>query len=100
MIADLGHEVFEAHSGAEALEIIWQDNGIDLMITDYSMPGMNGAELVEAVRQIRPDRPVLLATGYADLPSGVQVDAARLGKPYTQDQLAIEIGKSLAMTCR
>lgn len=96
MIADLGHEVVEAHSGAEALDIIRQDGQIDLMITDYSMPGMNGAELIGAVRQIRPDLPLLLATGYADLPSGVQVEATRLAKPYTQDQLATEIGKSLA----
>jgi len=96
MIADLGHEVFEAHSGEEALDILRQDDAIDMMITDYSMPGMNGAELIGAVRRMRPDLPVLLATGYADLPSDVQVDAARLGKPYTQDQLATEIGRSFA----
>ncbi len=85
----------EAHSGAEALEILGSDQQFDLLITDYSMPGMNGADLVHAARRLVPDLPVLLASGYADLPSGVQVDAVRLGKPYTQDQLAHEISNAL-----
>jgi CheY-like chemotaxis protein len=95
MVTDLGHEVVEAHSGAEALEILGSDQQFDLLITDYSMPGMNGADLVQAARRLVPDLPVLLASGYADLPAGVQVDAVRLGKPYTQDQLAHEISSAL-----
>lgn len=95
MVTDLGHEVVEAHSGAEALEILGSDQQFDLLITDYSMPGMNGADLVHAARRLVPDLPVLLASGYADLPTGVQVDAVRLGKPYTQDQLAHEICSAL-----
>lgn len=95
MVTDLGHDVVEAHSGAEALEILGSDQQFDLLITDYSMPGMNGADLVNAARRLVPDLPVLLASGYADLPAGVQVDAVRLGKPYTQDQLAHEISNAL-----
>jgi hypothetical protein len=54
-------------------------------VSIHSMPGMNGADLVNAARRLVPDLPVLLASGYADLPAGVQVGAVRLGKPYTQD---------------
>lgn len=93
MITDLGHDVLEVYSGTEALDVLQGDEAVDLMITDYSMPGMNGAQLIEAARKIRPDLRVLLATGYADLPAGVQVDSARLGKPYSQEQLKTEIGK-------
>ncbi|MBW9054965.1 hybrid sensor histidine kinase/response regulator [Rhizobium mesosinicum] len=93
MLADLGHEVVEAHSGKEALECLGHGAAFDLMITDYSMPGMTGGELARAARQIAPRLPILIASGYAELPPGLDLDVARLGKPYTQDQLAQQIGK-------
>ncbi|EPE96864.1 hybrid sensor histidine kinase/response regulator [Rhizobium grahamii] len=96
MVTDLGHEVVEVHSGAEAMQVLQDGQDFDLMITDFSMPGMNGADLTKAAREIRPDLPVLLATGYADLPNGMKVDAYRLSKPYSQDQLALEIAKALS----
>jgi YesN/AraC family two-component response regulator len=65
----------------------------DLMITDYSMPGMTGGDLAKAARTIAPGLPILIASGYAELPPGLDLDVAKLGKPYTQDQLAQEIGK-------
>jgi PAS domain S-box-containing protein len=96
MLEDLGHEVIEANSGASALEALKANNGVDLMITDFSMPGMNGAQLAEAAHKLRPDMPILLATGYAEIPKGSNVDLPRLGKPYSQAQLAREIGRLLA----
>jgi len=88
MIEDLGHEVVEASSGSAALELLRTGNKIDLLITDFSMPKMNGAELASAAREMFPDLPVLLATGYAELPSGKDPGIPRLAKPYQQDQLA------------
>jgi signal transduction histidine kinase len=96
MIEDLGHHALEAHSGQKALEIIRSDRKIDLMITDYSMPRMTGAELVVAARQVRPDLPIVLASGYADLPGNIQLDVPRLNKPFDQKQLAVQINKALA----
>ncbi|MGM4910693.1 PAS domain-containing protein [Rhizobium sp. 768_B6_N1_8] len=93
MLTDLGHEVVEAHSGKEALECLGSGADFDLMITDYSMPGMTGGDLAKAVRTIAPGLPILIASGYAELPPGLDLDVAKLGKPYTQDQLAQEIGK-------
>ncbi|WP_455273603.1 ATP-binding protein [Rhizobium herbae] len=95
MLEDLGHEVLEANSGARALDFLRAGDQIDLMITDYSMPGMNGAQLAKAALEINPALPILVATGYADLPPGAGIDLPRLGKPYTQDQLALEIAKVL-----
>jgi CheY-like chemotaxis protein/two-component sensor histidine kinase len=95
MLEDLGHDVIEAHSGERALEILRDRLTIDLLVTDYSMPRMNGVQLVAAAREIRPDLPVLLATGYAELPAGSGHDLPRIGKPYRQNQLAAEIAKVL-----
>lgn len=95
MLEDLGHDVIEANSGDDALSILRDGRAVDLLITDYSMPRMNGVQLAVAARQIRPELPILLATGYAELPAGSGVDLPRIGKPYQQDQLAAEITKVL-----
>ena len=96
MLEDLGHKVIEADSGPSALEILRRYQGtVDLMITDYAMPKMTGAQLAEAARKLQPGLPVLLATGYAELPPGSACDLPRLNKPYHQAQLAAEIAKVL-----
>ncbi len=95
MLEDLGHKVLEANSGKHALELLESDGPIDLMMTDYAMPGMTGAELAEIVHRTYPHMPILLATGYADLPSGQKSDLPRISKPYLQEQLRVEIGRLL-----
>jgi PAS domain S-box-containing protein len=97
MLEDLGHDVIEANSGARALEILQSGPKVDLLITDYSMPKMTGAQLAKAARELWPELPILLATGYADLPQGFDIDLPRLGKPYHQAQLARHISKMLKM---
>ena len=67
------------------------------MITDYSMPGMSGAEVAPAARQLRPELPILVATGYADLPDGQDLASPRVRKPHMQHQLATEIARMLAV---
>lgn len=93
LLEDLGHDVIEANSGAEALDHVESGRGIDLVITDYSMPKMNGGQLAAAIRGKYPDLPILLATGYAELPPGADLELPRLSKPYNQQQLAREIAK-------
>ncbi len=95
MLEDLGHDVIEANSGDRALEILRGDLAVDLLVTDYAMPRMNGAQLAAAARQVRPELPVLLATGYAELPAGSGAGLPRISKPYQQNQLAAEIVKVL-----
>lgn len=91
LLEDLGHEVVKASSGATALEVLESGKPVDLMITDYAMPGMTGVQLAEAARKLRPGLPILLATGYADLPARTKLDLPRLSKPYQQRQLAERI---------
>jgi CheY-like chemotaxis protein len=100
MLEDLGHQVIEANSGERALDILRDGRSIDLLITDYSMPRMNGAQLAQAAREVRPELLILLATGYAELPPGSGTDLPRIGKPYRRDQLAAEINKVLRSTAR
>jgi CheY-like chemotaxis protein len=87
MLEDLGHRVIGANSALHALDILKSEQQIDLMMTDHAMPGMTGLELAVASRRVRPSLPVLLATGYAELPEGAQIDLPRLAKPYHQDEL-------------
>jgi len=95
MLEDLGHDVLEADSGENALAILANERSIDLLITDYKMPKMNGIQLAAAVRELRPDLPILLATGYAELSPDGELDIPRIAKPFRQDQLAAEIKKVL-----
>ena len=91
LLEDLGHEVIEAASGQEALDVLESGTPVDLMITDYAMPGMTGLQLAEAARKLRPALPILLATGYAELPARTKLVLPRLAKPYQQKQLAERI---------
>jgi PAS domain S-box-containing protein len=96
MLEDLGHRVIGANSGSHALDILKSGQKIDLLVTDHVMPGMTGMELAAASRKLRPSLPVLLATGYAELPEGVHLDLPRLAKPYHQDQLRERLNQMLA----
>jgi CheY-like chemotaxis protein len=60
------------------------------------MPGMNGSELARQIRQQWPELPVILATGYAELPSGMDPSLPRLSKPYLQEELVAQIAKVLS----
>jgi PAS domain S-box-containing protein len=88
MLEDLGHTVFEAYSGYEALEILRREDGIDLVVTDQAMPKMTGTELAKIIKREWPDIPVLLATGYADRVRGDDIGLPKLTKPYMQRELA------------
>ena len=88
MLEDLGHKVIAVGSGAKAIEEIDSMPAIDVLITDQAMPAMTGIQLIGAVRERRPTLPVILATGYAELPQGVSASFGRLAKPFNQRALA------------
>jgi PAS domain S-box-containing protein len=88
MLEELGHTVVEAHSGEAALRILSDDRSIELVVTDFSMPRMTGAELADAANVERPDVRFVLATGFTELPKEANPDMLRLSKPFTQKQLA------------
>ncbi len=94
MLADLGYQIVEAGSAEEALALIEKGLAPALVVTDYLMPGMTGADLAYALRNKRPGTPVLLVSGYADAES-IAPDLPRLAKPFLQFDLAASIASIL-----
>nr|WP_315435094.1 PAS domain S-box protein [uncultured Pseudomonas sp.] len=95
LLEDLGHRVIGATSGAQALALFDQGEVIDLVITDMAMPKMSGAQLAHALRMLKPDLPIILATGYAERLEGFAADLPRLPKPFTQLNLVQIIAQSM-----
>lgn len=96
MLEELGHSVIEASSGPQALELLCE-RSVDLVITDHAMPGITGMQLVEIVRAERPELPIVLATGYAELPQRgkIPTSVSRLAKPFGETALAEAITLAL-----
>jgi signal transduction histidine kinase/ActR/RegA family two-component response regulator len=92
MIRDLGHQVRDASGGFEALAILAEGDEFDVIVTDYKMPGMDGAELAEKVRKVRPDAAILLITGYTGTGEAV-ANLPRLSKPFGQAEIAAALGR-------
>ena len=95
MLEDLGHIAVTAGSGPEALERLDENLAVELMITDYAMPGMTGLQLAAVLEQRQPLLPIVVATGYAELPAADMIGRLRLAKPFGQDALAKAIADSL-----
>ena len=96
LLQDLGHRVFDARSACEALAIIEREQSVSLVITDYSMPEMDGVALARAITASHPDLPVIVATGYPTLPAAAELDGPKLVKPFRQDELARAIAVAVA----
>lgn len=95
LLEDLGHSVYEASSAAEALEHYARDPAIDVLITDHAMPNMTGAQLAAELLRARPDLPIILASGYGELPDGASQTMVKLGKPFSQAMLADALAKAI-----
>ena len=90
-LEELGHRVIEATNGSEGLRALETNQAIDLLVTDVGMPGLNGRQLADAARLLRPDLRILFITGYAEhavfdngqLEPGMRI----LTKPFAMDAL-------------
>ncbi|MDP9083187.1 MAG: response regulator [Pseudomonadota bacterium] len=99
MVLDLGHTPVEAHSAAQALEMLSSGLTVDVVITDHAMPNMTGLQLAECIQDRFPGLPIILATGYAELPvDPLTLGIARLAKPCTQQEIAVAIYAALHPT--
>ncbi|MBS0363974.1 MAG: response regulator [Proteobacteria bacterium] len=97
MLKDLGFSVLQAGSGGAALDILDRGGRIDLMLLDFAMPGMTGAEVARAAASKRPGLPVLFVTGYADLAAITHVDEHHvIRKPFEERELANRVADALA----
>jgi PAS domain S-box-containing protein len=101
MLEDLGHSVVEADSASEALRILSDETSVDLLLTDFAMPGMNGAELIQIVNKRHPEIGAILMSGFAEATgSDMALSRIRLAKPFTQDQLSQAISHALVSAKR
>ena len=92
ILHDLGYGVVEAGSGGAALELLDQQAKIDVLVVDFAMPGMNGAEVAREVQARRPGLPILFVTGYADFESLSASNASAIvRKPFVQEDLAAKL---------
>ena len=101
VLRELGYAPVEAADGPEALAVLRSPARLDLLVSDVGLPGgMNGRQLADAARQLRPGLKVLFITGYAEnvalrhgqLEAGMQV----LTKPFTLEALASRIRQIIA----
>lgn len=94
----LGHRALTAASGAQALEKI-ASGSVDLVITDMNMPGMSGLELMAQVRQMKPQLPVVLISGYGVEHAAIAARKHRadgfIGKPFHLEDLRLCIEQHL-----
>lgn len=96
MLEDLGHSVLVAASGREALELVLGDSRVAMVITDHVMPEMTGAELAARLAVERPGLPVILVSGFGEIPSDLDRIVLRLAKPFDRRQLSDAIGEAFA----
>lgn len=101
VLEDLGLQAIEAASGPEGLEILRSLQVVDLLVTDIGLPGLNGRQVAEAARLLRPDLKILFMTGYADTASMANGCLApgmeMITKPFAIDSLGQRI-KSIIET--
>jgi PAS domain S-box-containing protein len=101
MLVSLGYRVTTLTTAREALELFRSDpSSVDLVVTDYTMPVMTGFALAHALREVRPDVPVLVGTGHAEGVDEEAVTRLRLQglmrKPYTLAALAAAVTRALS----
>jgi CheY-like chemotaxis protein len=95
MLQALGFEVAQAGSGGAALEMLDGPRRFDLLLLDFAMPGMNGADVAKAASARRPGLPILFVTGYADLAALANVGHPVIRKPFESRDLASSLASVL-----
>jgi PAS domain S-box-containing protein len=98
VLTDLGYCVLEATDGASGLEILRSRRRIDLLITDVGLPGLNGRQVADAARLVRPGLKVIFMTGYAENTASargfLEPGMTMITKPFGMDVLSAKIRAS------
>ena len=94
MLEDLGHTGLAASSGSEGLGVLRRQQ-VDLVITDYAMPHMDGRQLAAAIKKEWPDLPIIVASGFAEMSPETEQSLCLLPKPFSEGELAMQIARVL-----
>ncbi|MDB5706694.1 MAG: hybrid sensor histidine kinase/response regulator [Sphingomonas bacterium] len=98
LLEDLGHLPVSAEDGPGVLDLLGANpDGVDLIISDYAMPHVSGAEVIRRARQIRPALPAIIITGYADSSAIDLADqqVVAVNKPFTPAQMKDAIARAM-----
>jgi signal transduction histidine kinase/ActR/RegA family two-component response regulator len=96
MLRDLGYSVLEADGGKAALELLREHPAIELVLVDYAMPEMNGAEVARRAKAIRPGLPIVFITGYADASALAEIGEERIiRKPFANGDISQKLRAAL-----
>ncbi|BCJ89980.1 histidine kinase [Terrihabitans soli] len=99
ILQDLGYAVVEAGSGGACLDMLDTHKDIDLVLLDFAMPGMNGADVAREIRARSASMPILFATGYADADALTEADEDGIvRKPFVESELADKLSRALNRT--
>ncbi|HEY5756749.1 MAG TPA: response regulator [Steroidobacter sp.] len=96
MLADAGYNVIEADTAEAAIDLVDDGMKIDLLITDFAMPAMNGVQLAAELRKRNPTLPILMITGFSSLTDSDANGLPRLAKPFRQTELIAHVAEVLA----
>jgi signal transduction histidine kinase len=96
MLSEGGHSVDSVSNGRSALASLEMEE-FDLVVSDYLMPGMSGAELIAEARRTKPEQPFLIVSGFADSEELMRTcpDTARIGKPFTAAELLAAVERAI-----
>jgi signal transduction histidine kinase/CheY-like chemotaxis protein len=96
MLRDLGYSVVEFGAGSQVLAAVRSGIDVDILVSDYLMPGMTGGRLIQELRDTGARIPALLITGYVSTGEDVPADVPRLSKPFRQVDLGAQVDALLA----
>ncbi len=98
LLRDEGLEVFTAPGGKEGLAVI-QEVDLDLVITDMQMPGMDGLQFLDKIKEVNSELPVIMITAFAEVEKAVAAMQAGaynyLAKPFSNDELLVNINQAV-----
>ncbi len=101
LIEDLGHVAIDVPSASEALAVLASGQAVDVIVTDHAMPNMTGLQLARCVQEKYPGLPIVLATGYAELPADpAEFGIVKLAKPCSQTEIAAAIQAAMSFARR
>jgi len=100
ILEEEGYETLAANSGPEALEVL-KNADVDLVLTDMKMPGMDGIELMERVKRLDPDLPVIMMTAHGTVEKAVEAMEkgafSYILKPFDNERMTLYVKKACSL---